>query len=63
MKKAPNIVNLRSVLDSVNSTQTEINGNWVPARPLGFYSIGYRLKAAWLVFTGQCDALKWPKGQ
>mgnify|MGYP001610755592 CR=1 FL=1 len=31
-----------------------------PARPEGFASIGYRLKATWLVFTGQADALIWP---
>lgn len=37
----------------------EVDGKWVCARPLPFYSIGNRLKAAWLVFTGQADALIW----
>lgn len=33
---------------------------WAPARPEGFASIWYRLRATWLVFTGQADALIWP---
>lgn len=35
------------------------DGRWVPARPLGFESIGSRLRLAWLVFTGRADALTW----
>lgn len=35
----------------------EIDGEWVPARPLGGM---VRFKAAWLVFTGRADALIWP---
>ena len=33
----------------------EINGRWVPARPIGYPSLWHRLKAAWLVFTGTAD--------
>ena len=33
---------------------------WWPARPLGYPSFRYRLKAAWLVFTGRADAVTWP---
>lgn len=36
------------------------NAYIAPARPEGFASITYRLRAAWLVFTGQADALIWP---
>lgn len=36
------------------------DGRWVPARPHGFSSIWYRIKAAWLVWTGRADALIWP---
>lgn len=51
-----------------NWPETELNAAtinarqayWVPARPEGFASITYRLKATWLVFTGQADALVWP---
>lgn len=34
---------------------------WTPARPMGLQSIGLRvrLKAAWLVFTGKADAVRW----
>jgi hypothetical protein len=35
------------------------DGRWVPARPLPFYSLFGRLRATWLVFTGQADALLW----
>ena len=42
--------------------QAEINGKWVPARPLGFYSLRVRLRDAWEVFMGRADAFKWPEG-
>lgn len=32
---------------------------WEPARPEPYYSIFERWKAAWLVFTGKADALRW----
>jgi hypothetical protein len=32
---------------------------WPYARPLPFYSWRTRWKAAWLVFTGRADALRW----
>lgn len=41
--------------------QTEIDGRRQHARPEGFSSIRYRLRATWLVFTGRADALIWPK--
>lgn len=33
---------------------------WSPARPMGLPSLSERFKAAWLVFTGKADAVKWP---
>lgn len=36
---------------------------WILARPLGMTGFIYRLRCAWLVFTGQCDVLKWKGGQ
>ena len=36
------------------------DGRWVPARPLGFCSIGNRIRCAWAVFTGRADAVEWP---
>jgi len=63
VKKSPNIVTVAEVCSHVEHTHCEINGEWVPARSVGFHSIWYRIRCAWLVFTGQADALKWPKGQ
>jgi len=57
----PNIIHVQSLLGQCHSTQTEIDGKWVPARPLGFPSILYRFRAAWLVWTGRADALIWHK--
>lgn len=54
---------LKSLYDHCNSVSTEINGKWVPARPLvltgmaGWFS---RLRDAWMVFTGKADAFIWP---
>lgn len=36
------------------------DGRWVPARPIGFQSLRHRIRATWLVWTGQADALIWP---
>ena len=41
--------------------RTQIKGgDWQPARPYGLFSLRSRLRLAWLVFTGQADALRWP---
>lgn len=32
----------------------------IPARPLGFDTLGNRVRMAWAVFTGRADALYWP---
>ena len=63
MKKTPNIFTLESLITGITENQTEIGGKWIPARPEGFYSLRYRIKAAWLVFTGKADAIVWPGGQ
>lgn len=39
--------------------QTETIEGWKLARPIGDSSFTKRLKAAWLVFTGKADAVKW----
>jgi len=36
---------------------------YVPCRPLGHASLKYRLRAAWMVFTGRADVVIWPHGQ
>jgi len=41
------------------------DGRWVAARPMGWpgLCLRKRLRAAWLVFTGQADVLQWEGGQ
>lgn len=55
--KMPGIITHSGLLKS--KVQCEVKGGWVHARPLPFYSIGNRLRATWLVFTGQADAFIW----
>ena len=50
-------------IDTDTHTQDKY-GAWVPARPLPHYHSGLnnllnRLRLAWLVFMGRCDALQW----
>ena len=57
---------LRELIGHANSTQAEINGKWVPARPLpgyGLYGLRLRMTAAWAVLRGKADAFTWPEGQ
>ncbi len=75
MKKAPQLWRLEDLpgmrpvsktiptIDDLPASDTDIGGKWMPARPLGHYSLTSRLRLAWMVFTGKCDALKWPGGQ
>ena len=59
------MVTLKELLEMVNSTSSEINGRWVPARPINFryQSFIEKLRDAWAVFTGKADAVIWPEGQ
>lgn len=65
MKKAPNIWKLEDLIKTSisNRTQVEVNGRWIPARPLGHDSLISRFKIAQKVFTGKCDAVRWPGDQ
>lgn len=63
MNKAPNLWTLKSLLEYIPTVSAEIGGRWVPARPLGVYSIRHRLNIAWKVFTGKADAFTWPEEQ
>lgn len=56
------IYSLRSLFESANETRAEINGKWVPARPVQG-PIRDRIRAAWLVLVGKADAFTWPEGQ
>lgn len=56
--KHPNHISSLSFQDLVNTT-ANIDGKWVPARPMPFISLARRFKLAWWVFTGKADALTW----
>lgn len=61
--KSPNIFHLGHLLDYVRKVSVQVDGSWVPARPIGMYGLMPRLKAAWLVFSGKADAVIWPGRQ
>ena len=57
---------LERLFKSAQTEATEINGRWVPARPLawgGLYGLWLNLKDAWEVIRGRADAFTWPEGQ
>jgi hypothetical protein len=54
---------LESLIKDANNDQAEINGKWVPARPIRIYGFWHDLKDAWAVFTRKADAVEWPEGQ
>ena len=56
------IYTLKSLLETTVSLQANINGKWVPARPLAG-PLSLKIRAAWLVLTGKADAVIWPENQ
>ncbi len=57
---------LKGLIEYVNGSQTEIDGKWVPMRPLsdyGLHRLCQRISAAWAVLRGKADAFTWPGGQ
>lgn len=65
-KKTPYVWRLNTLIEHCQSgAQMGLpnDGGYVPARPEGFWSIGVRIGAAWLVLTGQADAVLWPWDQ
>lgn len=59
--KAPNLFSVDELRSYWNHVQ--IDEEWYLARPLGLDTFTNRLKLAWQVFTGECDALRWPGNQ
>lgn len=49
--------------DRVENNLAQIDGKWVPARPLSGTFRWEKLRAAWEVLRGRADAFKWPGGQ
>lgn len=61
MRNTPSIYKLEDLLRSVNQTAARLpDGRVVPARAQGLWSLRYRFRAAWLVWTGKADAVVWP---
>lgn len=64
MKRAPSEYTLLALVNEANyGCKAEIDGKWVPARPLGLDTLRSRLRAAWWAFTGKADVVIWPGGQ
>lgn len=61
--KAPCLWHLEDLLKQSTTVSREVDGKYIPARPLGFMSLGNRIRLAWMVFTGKADAVIWPGGQ
>lgn len=62
MKHTPNLwkaEELSVFVEKGPKTQTAA-GFWVPARPLGLFSLRKRIRIAWGVFVGRYDAVVWP---
>ena len=53
---------LENLVKHSNELQCEIDGKWVPARPLPA-PFSWRLHDAWQVLTGKADAFTWPEEQ
>lgn len=53
---------LKSLIEHCNTTSTNINGKWVPSRPVDGPFI-WRVKDAWKVLKGKADAFTWPEEQ
>lgn len=59
-----NLEYLRS--DQIGQVSTQINGQWVAARPepfFGWWGFKQRIKDAYAVLIGKADAFTWPQGQ
>ena len=57
---------MKALMECASSTQTSINGKWVPARPLsycGLSGLRLRIRDAWAVLRGRAEAFVWPEGQ
>ena len=52
-------------LYETSNTEAEINGKWVPSRPINWQhrTLWRRIKESWAVFKGRADAFTWPEGQ
>jgi hypothetical protein len=61
----PAIWTISSLQRSASTVKASHDGlNWYPARPwAALGGLRYRLRCAWLAFSGRCDLVRWPEGQ
>lgn len=59
--RVPDVYQAEKLKEDMNTISTEVKGRWIPVRPMGWtgYALRRRLKAAWMVFTGNADAVRW----
>jgi hypothetical protein len=58
--------NLKNLIDYVNHggvSSSNDGKTWVPCRPESGTFLFEKTKAAWEVFRGRADAVRWPQGQ
>lgn len=53
---------LGNLIDTATHAAVEIDGRWMPVRPLTGPFV-WRLCDAWEVLRGRADAVRWPGGQ
>ena len=53
------------MIESATYTHAEINGKWVPSRPINSSCRSFieKFKEAWAVYVGRAEAFTWPEGQ
>ena len=59
--RCPTIYKVNDLAEQLNhgNCYALVDGDYVPARPIGFDSFRNRIKAAWMVFLGKADAIVW----
>ena len=57
--RTPNLIDSLD-FEELNNCHAKVGYLWQPARPKARKSFRLRCWLAWLVFTGQADALIWP---
>jgi hypothetical protein len=62
MRRAPSVYTPSTLAAALKDAppRAALGGKWLPARPLGMFSIKSRLQLAWEVFSGRADVLRWP---
>lgn len=54
---------IKNLYEHCASNQTEINGVWIPSRPVNIRTFKEKFFEAFMVFIGKYDCLKWDGDQ